>query len=129
MVIGRSMSKASSTVAASPAPPGPSDCFVHKDRPGKPSLVLDLIEEFRQPVVDRTVFGMLNRGMKLAVEDGRLTDASRRMLAQRVAERLEAEEPYQGKRHKLRTIIQLQARRIAAHVRGDASYSPWIARW
>jgi CRISPR-associated protein Cas1 len=103
--------------------------FIHADRPGKPSLVLDLIEEFRQPVVDRTVFGMLNRGMKLAVEDSRLTDASRRLLAERVAERLEAEEPYQGKRHKLRTIIQLQARRIAAHVRGEASYSPWIARW
>ncbi len=103
--------------------------FIHADRPGKPSLVLDLIEEFRQPVVDRTVFGMLNRGMKLAVENGRLTDASRRMLAERVAERLEAEEPYQGKRHKLRTIIQLQARRVAANVRGEAPYRPWIARW
>lgn len=29
--------------------------FLHVDRPGKPSLVLDLVEEFRQPVVDRTV--------------------------------------------------------------------------
>ena len=29
--------------------------FLHADRPGKPSLVLDLIEEFRQTVVDRTV--------------------------------------------------------------------------
>lgn len=103
--------------------------FVHADRPGKPSLVLDLIEEFRQPVVDRTVFGMLNRGMKLEVEQGRLTDASRRLLVERVAERLEAEEPYHGKRHKLRTIIQLQARRVAAHVRGEAPYRPWIARW
>jgi len=27
--------------------------FLHLDRPGKPSLVLDLIEEFRQPIVDR----------------------------------------------------------------------------
>ena len=91
--------------------------------------MLDLIEEFRQPVVDRTVFGMLNRGMKLEVEQGRLTDASRRLLAERVAERLEAEEPYHGKRHKLRTIIQLQARRVAAHVRGEAPYRSWIARW
>jgi CRISPR-associated protein Cas1 len=103
--------------------------FIHADRAGKPSLVLDLIEEFRQPVVDRTVFGLLNRGVKLAVEEGRLTDASRRLLAQRVSERLEGEEPYAGKRHKLRTIIQLQARRIATHVRGEATYRPWIARW
>ena len=103
--------------------------FIHADRPGKPSLVLDLIEEFRQPVVDRTVFGMLNRGMKLELAEGRLTDASRRLLAERITERLETEEPYQGKRHKLRTIIQLQARRVAAHVRGEASYRPWITRW
>lgn len=29
--------------------------FIHVDRPGKASLVLDLVEEFRQPIVDRTV--------------------------------------------------------------------------
>ena len=34
--------------------------FIHADRPGKPSLVLDLIEEFRQPAIDRTIFAMLN---------------------------------------------------------------------
>jgi CRISP-associated protein Cas1 len=38
--------------------------FVHVDRPGKPSLVLDAIEEFRQPIVDRTVFGLLNKGVE-----------------------------------------------------------------
>src|SRR5438477_161295 len=37
--------------------------FLHADRPGKPSLVLDLIEEVRQTVVDRTVIGLVNRGM------------------------------------------------------------------
>jgi CRISPR-associated protein Cas1 len=103
--------------------------FIHADRAGKPSLVLDLIEEFRQPVVDRTVFGLLNRGVKLAVTEGRLTDDTRRTLAQKVTERLEGEEPYVGKRHKLRTIIQLQARRVATHVRGEATYQPWLSRW
>ncbi len=29
--------------------------FLHVDRSGKPSLVLDLMEEFRQPVVDRAI--------------------------------------------------------------------------
>ncbi|MGI6604033.1 MAG: CRISPR-associated endonuclease Cas1 [bacterium] len=28
--------------------------FLHVDRPGKTSLVYDFMEEFRQPVVDRT---------------------------------------------------------------------------
>jgi CRISPR-associated protein Cas1 len=29
--------------------------FLHADRPGKPSLTLDLIEEFRQVAIDRVV--------------------------------------------------------------------------
>ena len=36
--------------------------FLHVDRSGKPSLVLDLMEEFRQPVVDRAILSWLNRG-------------------------------------------------------------------
>lgn len=49
--------------------------FLHADRPGKPSLVLDLIEEFRQMVVDRTLIGLVNKGVKIAQEErGGLTD-------------------------------------------------------
>jgi hypothetical protein len=40
--------------------------FLHEDRPGKPSLVLDLIEEFRQLVVDRRTFALLNQRVPLA---------------------------------------------------------------
>src|SRR5256885_12742869 len=35
--------------------------FLHAGRPGKPSLVLDLIEEVRQTVVDRTIIGLVNK--------------------------------------------------------------------
>jgi len=104
--------------------------FVHVDRAGKPSLVLDLIEEFRQTVVDRTVFGLLNRGVKLELEDGRLTEATRRLLAERVNGRLDGEEPYEGKKHKLRTILASQARHVATFVRGEGkAYRPFVGRW
>lgn len=42
--------------------------FLHTDRPGKPSLVLDLTEEFRACTVDRTVIGMNLRGTAIAQE-------------------------------------------------------------
>jgi CRISPR-associated protein Cas1 len=104
--------------------------FVHVDRAGKPSLVLDLVEEFRQMVVDRTVFGLLNRGVRLELEDGRLMDATRRLLAERVNERLDGEEPYEGKKHKLRTILASQGRHIATFVRGEGkTYKPFVGRW
>ncbi|MHA1126617.1 MAG: CRISPR-associated endonuclease Cas1 [Candidatus Heimdallarchaeota archaeon] len=35
--------------------------FLHADRSGKPSLVLDLIEEFRQPIVDRLILRLVGK--------------------------------------------------------------------
>jgi len=104
--------------------------FLHADRSGKPSLVLDLVEEFRQMAVDKAIFGALNRGIKLEVEEGKLTEESRRLIAQRVNERLDSDELYEGKRHKLRTILQFQARHIATFVRGEnPHYKAWVGRW
>ncbi|MCX7681271.1 MAG: CRISPR-associated endonuclease Cas1 [Anaerolineae bacterium] len=105
--------------------------FLHADRPGKPSLVLDLIEEFRAVVVDRTIVGMATKGMKIELdESGLLTEKSRREIAEKVLERLDADERYERKRQPLRIIIQSQARHIATYVRGDrAAYEPFIARW
>jgi len=105
--------------------------FIHADRPGKPSLVFDLIEEFRQVVVDRTVVGMANKGMNLELDaKGLLVDKSRRLVAEKVLERLDADERYERKRQPLRLIIQSQARHIATFVRRDRpAYEPFIARW
>lgn len=106
--------------------------FIHADRPGKPSLVLDVIEEFRQPVVDRTVLGLVNKGVALEQDEaGRLTEGTRRVLAERVLGRLEeSTERYEGKRHALRVILQMQARHLATYLRGDrARYEPFVAGW
>ena len=105
--------------------------FLHADRPGKPSLVLDLIEEFRQTVVDRTVIGLVNRGMAISLDnEGRLIDTVRRRLAEKVLERLAATELYEGKRRVLRHILQSQARHLATFMRGEhAAYDPFIAGW
>ena len=104
--------------------------FLHVDRSGKPSLTLDLIEEFRQAIVDRTVFGLLNRGVRPEIENGRLSEAARRQLAEKVLERLDGREPHEGHQHTLRTIVQMQARALAAFVRRDRpSYVPFKARW
>jgi CRISPR-associated protein Cas1 len=105
--------------------------FLHADRPGKPSLVLDLIEEFRQTVVDRTVIGLVNRGMAVTLdEEGRLVEPVRRRLAEKVIERLAATELYEGKRRALRHILQTQARHLATFVRGERPvYEPFIAGW
>ncbi|HSH82122.1 MAG TPA: CRISPR-associated endonuclease Cas1 [Herpetosiphonaceae bacterium] len=105
--------------------------FVHADRPGKASLVFDLIEEFRQAVVDRTILGLVTRGVEIEQdEDGRLVEATRRKLAEKLKERMDATELYEGKRQPLRIILQCQARHIATFLRGDRpDYTPFVAGW
>ncbi len=105
--------------------------FVHVDRPGKPSLVLDLIEEFRQPVVDRTVFGLVNKRVALKIDDdGLLDERTRKFLAEKVLARLDAPERHEGHQRPLRQIVQAQARRVAAFLRGERpEYKPFISRW
>jgi CRISP-associated protein Cas1 len=103
--------------------------FLHVDRPGKPSLVLDLVEEFRQPVVDRAVIAHLNLGEEIKLSQGMLEAETRKLLVSRILERLQATETYQGKRYQVRSIIQMQARRLAATLRGEGSYKAFAFKW
>jgi CRISPR-associated protein Cas1 len=103
--------------------------FLHVDRPGKPSLVLDLVEEFRQPVVDRAVVAMLTRGTKIETREGMLTDESRRTVAGAVLERLEGEAGFRGRRHRLKSIVQIQARSLATFLRGGDAYRAFAFKW
>jgi CRISPR-associated protein Cas1 len=80
--------------------------------------------------VDKAVFALFNKGTRLKLEEGRLDEPSRRLLAEKVRERLEGEESYRGKKHKLRTVIQAQARHLAAFLRSEIpSYKPFVGRW
>lgn len=105
--------------------------FLHVDRSGKPSLVLDLIEEFRTAVVDRAVLAMVNKGSSVAVDEhGRLDEATRKGLAAKVLERLDGPVRVDGKQSTLRTALQKQARHLALFLRGDVdAYCPYVAAW
>lgn len=105
--------------------------FLHTDRPGKPSLVFDLIEEFRQVAVDRLVFGLINR--RYGVEQdaqGKLSEATRKDFAEKVLEHLDSGVRHEGKSYLLRHVIQMQARQLASYLRRDRdAYVPFKAAW
>lgn len=103
--------------------------FLHADRAGKPSLVLDMVEVFRQPVVDRVVIAWLNRGFVVDMDGEKLADKTRRELVAKVLERLEDQDRYDGAQHRLKTIIQTQCRHLAMFFRGEAQYRPYVAGW
>jgi CRISPR-associated protein Cas1 len=103
--------------------------FLHVDRPGKPSLILDMVEEFRQPVVDRTVIAYVNLGTTIGMKEGLLDADTRKSIADKIIERLMATEPYQGKQYQIRSIIQMQARRLAGFLRGEGEYKAFSFKW
>jgi len=103
--------------------------YMHVDRPGKPSLVLDMVEEFRQPIVDRTVIAFTNLGQTAAMDNGMLDESTRRTIAQKVLERLSTRESFRGKQYQIRSIIQMQARSLVSFLRGQGEYRPFSFRW
>ena len=103
--------------------------FLHVDRPGKPSLVLDLVEEFRQPVVDRTVIAFLNLGQRFGMTEGLLDHETRKEVGQAVLDRLASYQHFRGQRYQVRSIIQMQARALVSFLRGKSKYKPFTFRW
>lgn len=97
--------------------------FLHVENPRRPALVVDLMEEFRQPVVDRAVF-------KVSPEekDGLLTKKSRREIIAEIYKRLEAKVTFNGRKLPIEYHIYLQARRIERFLLGKDRYSPFILR-
>ncbi len=103
--------------------------FLHVDRPGKPSMVLDLTEEFRAQMVDRVVLAFIGKGTKIKMEGDRLAEETRKQFAQRVIDRWNDTENYERKKVTLRQIILMQARHIATFLRGERQYKPFVGGW
>ncbi|MFC4769550.1 CRISPR-associated endonuclease Cas1 [Effusibacillus consociatus] len=103
--------------------------FLHVDRSGRPSFVLDFMEEFRQPIVDRTVLSLFTKGFSPKMEEEGLSRESRQAIVQAIKERLESKDRYEGKRYQLKTIIQRQAYHLATFLREGREYKPFVWSW
>ncbi|WHZ15640.1 MAG: CRISPR-associated protein Cas1 [Nitrospira sp.] len=107
--------------------------YLHTDRPGKPSLVLDLTEEFRAPVVDRTIIAALRLGQLQLPANGSnkgLDADTRSILVDRLLRRLESRERWKGADYQVRSIIQMQARQVASFLTDrQTRYVPFRFKW
>ncbi|MCB0275924.1 MAG: CRISPR-associated endonuclease Cas1 [Calditrichaeota bacterium] len=104
--------------------------FLHAPQYQKPTLVFDVVEEFRAQVVDRVVLSLINRREKVVVKEGQLTQGSKNLLVENIFERLNTPESHRGKRRTLQEIIQYQASAIGKFLKGDEEdYRPYIAKW
>ncbi|MBP7796711.1 MAG: CRISPR-associated endonuclease Cas1 [Elusimicrobiales bacterium] len=103
--------------------------FLHVDESGRPSMVLDMVEEFRSCVVERSVMSFVNLGTEIKIDNGLLSLSTRKEFSEKVLERLESYEPYNGKNYRMKSIIQLQSRRAASFFRDGDEYKSFSFKW
>lgn len=114
----------------------PAVGFLHRDRPGRPSLALDLMEEFRPVLADRLALSLINRRQLRAadfeVREGgavMLTDEARKtvLTAWQERKRDERQHLFLEEKAPLGLVPFLQAQMLSRHLRGDLdAYPPWF---
>jgi CRISP-associated protein Cas1 len=114
----------------------PAVGFLHRDRPGRPSLALDLMEEMRPVLADRLALSMINRRQLRAKdfetrEGGAviMSDEARKSVLTAWQERKKDERlhPFLEEKAPLGLTPYLQAQMLARHLRGDLdAYPPWL---
>ena len=105
----------------------PYQGFYHVGRHGRPSLALDLMEEFRAVIADSVVLSLINNGIVVESdfliwrEACQLTDAGRAGFFKAYEQRkaTEVTHPVFGYRMSYGRMVEVQARMLAAFVRGE----------
>ncbi len=110
--------------------------FLHRDRPGRPGLALDMMEEFRPFIADRLVISLINR--KQVRDDGFATketgavimeDETRKTVLTAYQKRKQdtLTHPFINEKIEVGNLFFVQALLLARYIRGDIDgYPPFI---
>lgn len=109
--------------------------FLHSERYGRASLVFDLIEEFRQQIVDKTVLSIVNKN-SVSLEDFEFKDNSiiikdnaRRLIISKILDKLGSKIQFNDINMSYFDIIQYQGRQIANYLTTGEEYVGFSLRW
>lgn len=107
--------------------------FLHRDRPGRQSLALDLMEELRAPFADSFVLSLINQkiltGSDFDIRESgavRLKEDSRRIFLKKWQERKmeEIKHPYLNEKIAWGLVPYAQSLLLARYLRGDLEEYP-----
>lgn len=114
----------------------PAAGFLHRDRPGRPSLALDLMEELRPVLADRMALSLINRrqirAQDFTTQDNgavMMSDEARKtvLITWQERKRDERIHPFLDEKAPMGLVPHLQAQMLARHLRGDLdAYPPWF---
>ncbi len=114
----------------------PAVGFLHRDRPGRPGLALDIMEEFRPFLADRLALSLINLHQInpesfLTKESGavHMDDEVRKIVLTAYQKRKQKSliHPFIGEKVKIGNLFFIQALLLARYIRGDLDgYPPFI---
>jgi CRISPR-associated protein Cas1 len=111
----------------------PAVGYLHRDRPGRPSLGLDILEELRPVIADRLVLSLINRrqvrssGFRKTESGGVVMDDATRkevLVAYQTRKQEEIQHPFLGERVAYGLVPHVQALLLARFIRGDLDGYP-----
>jgi CRISPR-associated protein Cas1 len=116
----------------------PAVGYLHRDRPGRPGLALDLIEELRAFLADRVALSLINRNQVRPsgfthLESGAvaMTDDTRKTVITEYQKRKQETimHPFLNEKVTVGLLVHLQARLLARYLRGELdAYPPFVSR-
>jgi CRISPR-associated protein Cas1 len=111
----------------------PAVGFLHRDRPGRPSLALDLVEELRPVLADRIALALVNR-KQLSKSNFRVTETGAVMMDEagrkqvlityQERKREELTHPFLQEKFEIGLLPHAQSLLLARHLRGDLDEYP-----
>ena len=101
----------------------------HSVQSNKPTLVYDMVEAFRQPVVDREILAMINRGQTITQSNGRPSKGSIKMIVQNIQERLATPAPSRFGKSPLYNIILFQMNHLKRSLLDKSAYKGFVNKY
>lgn len=112
--------------------------FLHRIRPGRPSLALDIMEEFRAYLGDRIMLNLINL-KQVSIKDFdkresgevRISDNARKIVLNSYQKKKQEEitHPFLGEKMTIGLLPHIQAQLLARYIRGDIpEYPPFYLK-
>ena len=113
----------------------PYSGFLHSDLHGRTSLVFDLMEEFRQQIVDRSILKLINLG-QIDKDDFEIKEnfvfigeECRKLLVKTVLNKLNTEVTFNGIRKTYSDFIEFESKNIVEFLLYEKQYKTFYIRW
>lgn len=109
--------------------------FLHADLYGRTSLVFDVMEEFRQQIVDKSVLKLINLGQikkddfEIKNDFVYISEDCRKLLVKTVLDKLNSEVTFNGIKKTYSDFIEIESKNIVNFLMYQKQYNTFYIRW